>query len=115
MKLNGEKGKRGTIGICPQCGTSGEIVWSWVTDVSKCKCGWSNEEVKNDSIIKKLAKEDVVEVVRCKDCNYCNEYTKWNGANYLGCSHLAELCDGQVVEVRANDFCSWGEGRLNDD
>jgi hypothetical protein len=46
-------------------------------------------------------------LTRCKDCDYCHEYTKWNGKDYLGCNRLAEFCDGQVVEVDAYDFCSY--------
>jgi hypothetical protein len=47
MSFNGETGKRGAISICPRCGKSDEIVWSWATDVSKCRCGWSNEKEVN--------------------------------------------------------------------
>lgn len=46
-------------------------------------------------------------LTRCKDCDYCHEYTKWNGQDYLGCNRLAEFCDGQIVEVDAYDFCSY--------
>ena len=48
-------------------------------------------------------------IVNCKDCENCREYTKWNGRNYLGCTRLAELCDGQIVEVSENDFCSFAK------
>jgi hypothetical protein len=46
-------------------------------------------------------------LTRCKDCDYCHEYTKWNGEDYLGCNRLAEFCGGQIVEVDAYDFCSY--------
>lgn len=59
--------------------------------------------------------EDVVEVIRCENCEYCHEYTKWNEKDYLGCNRLAEFCDGQIVEVGENDFCSHGERRMDDD
>lgn len=52
---------------------------------------------------------------RCKDCDYCHEYTKWNGEDYLGCNRLAELCDGQVVEVDADDFCSYMNRRKDNE
>lgn len=54
-------------------------------------------------------------LVRCKDCDYCHEYTKWNGKDYLGCNRLAEFCDGQIVEVDAYDFCSYMNRRSKDD
>lgn len=41
-------GKKGAIGICPNCGRSGYISWNPDTDVSKCACGWSNFEVKEN-------------------------------------------------------------------
>ena len=58
---------------------------------------------------------DAVKVTRCKDCDYCHEYTKWNGKDYLGCNRLAEFCDGQVVEVDAYDFCSYMNRRSDND
>lgn len=54
-------------------------------------------------------------LTRCKDCDYCHEYTKWNGKDYLGCNRLAEFCDGQIVEVDAYDFCSYMNGRMSDE
>lgn len=47
---------------------------------------------------------DVVEVVRCKDCKYCNEYQKFNFERYLGCN-----TNGEIYEVEPNHFCSCGE------
>lgn len=54
-------------------------------------------------------------LTRCKDCDYCHEYTKWNGQDYLGCNRLAEFCDGQIVEVDAYDFCSYMNRRMSDE
>lgn len=54
------------------------------------------------------------QLTRCKDCDYCHEYTKWNGQDYLGCNRLAEFCDGQIVEVDAYDFCSYMNRRNKD-
>lgn len=54
-------------------------------------------------------------LTRCKDCDYCHEYTKWNGQDYLGCNRLTEFCDGQIVEVDAYDFCSYMNRRSKDD
>ena len=61
------------------------------------------------AVAKTIPAADVINVVRCKGCVYCHEHTKWNGVDYLGCNRLAGLCDGQVVEVREDDFCSYGE------
>lgn len=47
---------------------------------------------------------DVVEVVRCKDCKYCNEYQKYDFRKYLGCNQ-----NGEIYEVEPNHFCSYGE------
>lgn len=55
-----------------------------------------------------MSNEDVVEIVRCKDCKYANY---WFG-NLLF-KEAAYLCDffieGERVKVFANDFCSRGE------
>ena len=47
---------------------------------------------------------DAVEVVRCKDCKYCNEYQKFNFERYLGCN-----TNGEIYEVEPNHFCSYGK------
>lgn len=44
---------------------------------------------------------DVVEVVRCKDCEY------WRGAN--------DICMGIGIDFDADGFCCEGEGRDNDE
>ena len=46
---------------------------------------------------------DVVEVVRCKDCKEC--FTRANGTNY---------CRRTGRYASADDFCSYGERRGND-
>lgn len=45
--------------------------------------------------------DDVVEVVRCKDCKY------WTEEKDLGmfCSHWGSM----LAEPQADDFCSYGE------
>ena len=47
--------------------------------------------------------EDVVEVVRCKDCKYCDTYRNWNNREYLGCTWA------YTTEVDPNHYCSYGE------
>ena len=51
-----------------------------------------------------MSTTDAVEVVRCKNCKYCNKYTKWNNREYLGCSW-----NGDITEVEAEHYCSYGE------
>ena len=41
---NDPVGKRGYIGICPNCGRSGHTSWNPAIDVSSCDCGWNNSE-----------------------------------------------------------------------
>lgn len=53
---------------------------------------------------------DVVEVIRCKDCKHSDKYPKWNSKEYLGCSW-----NGEVYEVEAEHYCSYGERRTSDD
>lgn len=48
--------------------------------------------------LKNVPTADVVEVVRCKDCQY------WTGKDYDGC------CIKNGLATRyANDYCSYGE------
>ena len=58
------------------------------------------------SVIDAIPTADVVEVVRCKDCKYsCDEDIT---GKYI-------LCNRKMLGmVRAEDFCSFGEGRDND-
>lgn len=69
-----------------------------------------SNDIHIDDAINLVPTADVVEVVRCKDCEYCHEYTKWNGKDFLACNRLTELCDGQVVEVVATDFAVVAKG-----
>lgn len=50
---------------------------------------------------------DVVEVCRCKDCEHCHEYQKWNFDRYLGCNF-----NGEIYEVSPKHFCSYGERKV---
>ena len=53
-----------------------------------------------------LLPDDIVEVVRCKNCKHCDTYQKWNSKEYLGCSW-----NGEIYEVEAEHYCSYGERR----
>ena len=60
--------------------------------------------------IRRVPAVDVVAVTRCKNCKYCDTYTKWNNTEYLGCSW-----NGEIYEVEAEHYCSYGERRTEDD
>lgn len=50
---------------------------------------------------------DVAEVVRCKDCSYCQNASQ----GYL-CLRILNITDGMhFVYNKPNDFCSYGERR----
>lgn len=55
---------------------------------------------------------DVVEVVRCKDCKYYRKNISCVGGLYNGCSEW--LNEGNEIEVREDDYCSFGERREDD-
>ena len=54
---------------------------------------------------------DVVEVVRCRDCNY---YKLWDGIQY-GRRTVKECCRGIHRKVNEDDYCSYGERREEND
>lgn len=47
---------------------------------------------------------DVVEVVRCKNCQYSNVYTTWRGEEHCRCT-----IDDGVNVAEPTHFCSYGE------
>lgn len=71
-----------------------QIVYTWLIDND----GKEHDGVTLQSVIDMMPTADVVDVVRCKDC------THWeNGRCYL----LKDI----TVEVRDNDYCSYGEAK----
>ena len=54
---------------------------------------------------------DVVEVVRCKDCEHFVKYKCKNDACY---SFTICRRGGYMVDVEENDFCSYGERKKQD-
>ena len=50
---------------------------------------------------------DVVEVVRCRDCKWC-DVENWGGEILYGCD-----CSAGLNDVEPDGFCSYGE-RKND-
>ena len=58
--------------------------------------------------IKNFGTEDVVEVVRCRECKHSTTYKLWNGRPYIACRY-----NGLISEVSADHYCSYG-GRRED-
>lgn len=58
-----------------------------------------------EQVVEDMPTADVVEVVRCKDCERCYEKrTKLNNQLMRFCMRM----DGNEYQVNANDFCSYG-------
>ena len=62
-------------------------------------------EIQADGTLKEVEvkKSDMVSVVRCKDCEYMERQTTYDGSmSWFLCSHFNRptRCDG---------FCAWGE------
>ena len=55
--------------------------------------------------VRKLPVADVVEVVRCKDCKHCWQYTGIDKMHYIECTFDPE-CNTPIHEMH---FCSYGE------
>lgn len=57
---------------------------------------------------------DAVEVVRCKDCSYC-EKVKQFGKVYHYCEAFEQYAEGDLIgvslQVNPDHYCSWGERR----
>ncbi len=62
--------------------------------------------------IENAPEEDVVEVVRCKDCKYCHKETRWNGEKYFGCYQESVF---DMETTYPDHYCSYGERREEDD
>lgn len=77
-----------------------------IDDLPNCYNGYSDTYDKAYIIgtLEEVPPSDVVEVVRCKDCQY------WN-RDRVSCEGLARCLTGETgVRFRnANDFCSRGE------
>ena len=55
-----------------------------------------------ESRLKRLPSADVVEVVRCKDCEHCEKRRTANCLTFFYC--LRQECS-----IKDNDYCSYGE------
>lgn len=74
------------------------------------------------SEISSLAAADVAPVVRCKDCEYSERYERTNETAGYYCGHpqnsftYGERWDRVFKPVKeADDFCSYGERKDNDE
>lgn len=68
---------------------------------------FKSDSERNFYIAEYLVKNDVVEVVRCKDCRFFGKNRPWRN-NKLPFS----FCDKFHHNImRENDFCSYGKGK----
>lgn len=74
---------------------------------------WDENEIEKHTIATAIRTvdaqptADVVEVVRCKDCKHYKKNISCVGGLYNGCSEW--LNEGNEIEVREDDYCSFGE------
>ena len=64
-------------------------------------------KIDTEEIISWLKENDVVEVVRCKDCKHFKQNIFCVGGEYDGCDAWDN--NGNEIEVKPEDFCSYGE------
>lgn len=57
--------------------------------------------------VAKVSSNNLVEVVRCKDCKHYKRNVPCVGGHYNGCDEW--LDEGNPIIVYDNDFCSYGE------
>ena len=60
-------------------------------------------------VIKAVPSADVVEVVRCKDCEYASYW--YGNDNLKNTTYLCFLAEDEGVKTFADDFCSRGKRR----
>ena len=80
-------------------------------EIARCHCvpvvGSGDNNYKDlDEVLKDAPTADVVEVVRCKDCRYCEEaHYEEEGEN----PYIKLKCKWSNYSHQPNDFCSYGE------
>ena len=70
---------------------------------------WMGYEIVDS--IDDCVEEDVVKVVRCKDCKHSRQ-AEWYRAK-LRCTHPSCMCRQVPYDVPPNHFCSYGERRTD--
>lgn len=87
-----------------------DIECSAVTEVIGRRAFKSREDIQD--FLDNIPTGDVVEVVRCKDCQHYNK-------RYHRCNLHSEEPDqystGFIFEMQEDDFCSCGERRTNNE
>lgn len=87
-----------------------DIECSAVTEVIGRRAFKSREDIQD--FLDNIPTGDVVEVVRCKDCQHYNK-------RYHRCNLHSEEPDqystGFIFEMQEDDFCSCGERRANNE
>ena len=64
------------------------------------------------AVIKELEimpNEDVVKIVRCKDCKYAYINSFSQLSDVVVCKYLADKSDGILYTMQQDDYCSYGE------
>lgn len=99
----------------------GKIIY-WIRHVSSNGLDSDVRRVAFSDEIARIPTADVVEVVRCKDCQYAKPYERVDGLTGYYCQHKnSTFMYGTNWErlfepvKEADDFCSYGERRADDD
>ena len=72
--------------------------------------GWyEDEEYVLKEKINEMPAADVVEVVRCKDCDNWKPNGKYGAKGRGACEEFSDAEDGMTRYTGENDYCSYGE------
>ena len=66
-----------------------------------------------DIVKAQYVEEDVVEVVRCKDCKHYHEYLHHTTKEPTGWGKCTSIA--MDIDMMANDFCSYGERKAGNE
>lgn len=73
--------------------------------------GWDAAVDEAIEFVEDMPAIDAVEVVRCKDCKYCDKYRRWSEEEYLGCGiNVAE-----IYSVDPMHYCSHGKRKVGEE
>lgn len=84
---------------CPKCGGT---IWRLGKKEKPFYCNWCKEKfTKDEVLVESITNEDVVSVIRCRDCMYYsagqNDSEKW------------EYCTSWFADTFSNGYCWKGE------
>ena len=77
----------------------------WYTETNEQQCAVVSDDIYQQ--IANLPTADVVEVVRCSECEYGKKAT----INDKG----FKICPASGMEITDNDYCSYGERKTDDE